>query len=120
MGKQRGMTTIGMLFIGALVAAVVIVAAKLVPSYIEFFSIKKVFAAMAQSGELKSLTPKELRASFDRRASIDQITSIKGEDLQISQEAGEATINAEYTVKVPIVGNLSACLDFAVSTGAGK
>lgn len=115
--KQRGVTFIGMLFIAAAVIFVSIVAVKLIPPYIEYFTIKKILVSMRNAGELKNSSPKELRASFDRRATVDNITAIKADELEITKEGEEAVITASYSQKVPIMGNVSACLDFSTSTG---
>jgi hypothetical protein len=115
--KQRGATFIGMLFIAAAVIFVAIVAVKLIPPYIEYFTIKKILVTMRNAGDLKNSTPKEIRASFERRATVDNITAIKPEELEISKEGEEAVVTATYSQKVPIMGNVSACLDFSASTG---
>lgn len=118
MKKQLGATVVGMLFIAALVGAGVVVAAKLVPAYLEFFSVKKVLNAMGSSGELKTMSAREIQTSFLKRASIDNIRAVKPEDLTISREGNQTVVSAEYSVKVPIVANVSACLDFSASTSA--
>ena len=41
---------------------------------------------------------------------------MRGEDLEITKEGGEAVVTANWSVKVPIVANFSACLDFSVTT----
>ncbi|MCL4471603.1 MAG: DUF4845 domain-containing protein [Sulfuricella sp.] len=118
MKKQRGATLVGMLFIAGLVVAGAILAAKLVPAYLEFMSVKKILNAMATSGDLKTMSPKELRASFEKRADIDNIRSVKQDDLIIERAGNEATVSVDYAVKVPIAANISACLDFSASTQA--
>lgn len=118
MKKQQGATLVGMLFIAGLVVAGAILAAKLVPAYIEFMSVKKILNAMASSGDLKTMSPKELRSSFSKRADIDNVNSVKPEDLVISREGNEASVSVEYSVKVPVVANVSACMDFSASTSA--
>ena len=115
--QQRGVTFIGMLFIAAVVIFVAIVAVRLIPPYIEYFTIKKILVSMRNAGELKTSTPKELRSSFDRRATVDNVTAIKADELEISKEGEEAVVTAAYSVKVPVMGNVSACMDFSTSTG---
>ena len=116
--KQSGATIVGILFIAALAGVGVVTAAKLAPVYIEFFSVKKVLNAMATSGDLKTMSLKELQASFDRRAGIDYITSVKPENISITRAGGSAVVSVEYSVKVPLVANLSAWMDFSASTSA--
>ncbi len=106
-----------MLFIAAAVIFVAIIAVKLIPPYIEYFTIKKILVSMRNAGDLKNSTPKEIRASFDRRATVDNVTAIKADDLEIAKEGEEAVVTATYSQKVQLMGNVSACLDFSTSSG---
>jgi len=118
MKKQQGATLVGMLFIAALVGSGLILAAKLVPAYVEFMSVKKVLNAMASASDLKTLSPKEIQNSFFRRAGIDNISSVKPEDITIDREGNQSSVTVEYSVKVPVVANISAFMDFSASTSA--
>lgn len=118
MKTQQGATLTGMLFVAALVGSVLILAAKLVPSYVEFMAVKKVLNSMATSGDLKTMTPRELQDSFFKRADIDNIESVQPEDIVVSREGNASVITIEYAVKVPVVANVSAYLDFSASSNA--
>ena len=50
------------------------------------------------------------------RQTIENITSIGPEDIQITKDGGSLVLSAEYSVKVPLFGNLSACMDFNPSS----
>ena len=118
MKKQRGATVLGMLFIAGLVGSGLVLAAKLAPAYLEFMSVKRVLNGMATSGDLKTLSPKEIRASFFKRASIDNIHSVKPEDISVARDGNQSSITVEYSIKVPVAANVSACMDFSASTSA--
>jgi hypothetical protein len=93
-----------------------IVAMRLVPPYIEYWSVKKVLASMANEPGLANMSLGEIRLSFSRRALIDNITAVKAEDLDIQRERDHVTISVEYQQKVHIVAQISACMDFSAST----
>jgi hypothetical protein len=113
--KQRGITLTGAIIGMVVLALVGLFAAKLVPSYIEYFAVQKILKAMENGGETKG-TVKEMRAAFDRRNTIENVQAMRGDDLEITKEGGEAVITASWSVKVPIVANFSACVDFTVTT----
>ena len=119
MKKQQGMTFIGILFVGIILVFSAILVMKLIPPYIEYWSVKKVMDAIAKDPSLNNMSIREVRASFDKRASIDNITIIKGDDLDVSKDGGEMVASVEYPVKVPLFGNLSACMDFKATTASG-
>jgi Domain of unknown function (DUF4845) len=116
MYREHGLSLIGFVFMLAILGFVLIVGFKLIPAYIEYFTVKKVLASMAQSGDTKGSVT-EIKRAFDRRASIDDISSIKGEDLDVSKEGGNVVIIANYSIKVPLFANVSACMDFSASAG---
>lgn len=116
MNKQRGISFISLVLMIALGVTIVLIGAKLAPAYIEFFAVKKVLAAMAQDPAFPDMSPKELRDSFNRRATIDYIQSIQAKDLDIAKEDGQNVVSAEYSLKIHLIGNVSACLDFFAST----
>jgi Tfp pilus assembly major pilin PilA len=116
MHRERGLSLIGTIFVLAILGFVAVVGLKLVPAYIEYFAVKKVLAAMVHSGDTKG-TVAEIKKAFDRRSLIDDIHSLKGEDLDVTKEGGTVVVSANYSVKVPLVANVSACIDFSTSTG---
>lgn len=118
--KQRGATLIGMLVIGMAVVFVALIAMKVTPLYLEYWSVSKVMKAMAADPAFSSMTPPEVRASFDRRASIDNIKAVTGKDLEIAREGGSTTATASWSQSAVLFGNLSVVADFKTSTGTPK
>jgi hypothetical protein len=112
MRHQRGLSLIGLIIVAGVVAFVAIIGFKLLPSYIEYFTIQRVVRDLSRSPELRGGTLKDVKSAFDRRAQIDNINSIKSEDLEITKEGEGFSVTASYSVKVPLFGNVSACLDF--------
>lgn len=114
--KQGGATLLGMFFIGAIVVFASIVVIKMVPAYTEFMSVKKVLSAMKQD-PLNNMSNKEIKDSFDKRANIAYVETVKGSDLLIEKTtSGETVVSVEYQVVKPIMGNVSVMIDFSAST----
>lgn len=115
MGKQRGLSLIGTIIILGLVAFFGLLAAKMLPAYVEYFGVKKILTAMEKTGETKG-SVKEIRRSYETRNAIEDVKSVRPEDLEISKEGGENVVTANWSVKVPLVYNISACIDFTATT----
>ena len=115
MGKQQGVSLMGLIITLAVLGFLGVMAAKLMPAYIEYFTVKKMLSSMEQAGDLKN-TVREIRKSFETRNAIEDVKSVKGEDLEVTKEGGETVVSAAWSVKVPLVSNIAACLDFAVTT----
>lgn len=116
MHKQKGATLIGMLLVGIMIVFAAIVVMKIVPAYIEYFSVKKVFSAMAADPSMKEATPAEVRSSFEHRIDAGYVTVVKPDDLDISRASGQTVVSVKYRVEKPLFGNLGIYMDFSAST----
>jgi len=114
--QQRGLTMIGFLFVAFVLVMVAMVGMKLVPAYIEFFSVKKVLASMGQDSDLKSKSNQEIRNDFIKRANVSYVTVVKPEDLSVDRSGGVPVISAEYEFRTKLVGNVSLVVDFSASS----
>jgi type II secretory pathway pseudopilin PulG len=117
--KQNGMTLIGLIFVLALVGCAAVVAMQVVPSFIEFLSIKKAIAAAKAS----STNPNEIRTSFDKQAEIGYIDSLRGKDLEISKNGDSVEVSFAYEKKMHLVGPASLLMEYegtTASTGVKK
>ena len=116
MRKQRGITLMGTIITLSVLGFIGIMAAKLLPAYIEYASVKKIFKTMEQSGDTKG-TVRDIRKTFDKLNAIEDIKSVKSDDLEITKQGNDAIVSATWSVRVPMVGNVNACLDFFATTG---
>ena len=115
MRKQHGVSLMGLIVTLGVLGFLGVMAAKLLPAYVEFFAVKKMFAAMEQAGDLKG-SVREIRNSFEKRNAIEDVKSVRSDDLEITKEGGEAVLTANWSVRIPMVSNVNACLDFMVTT----
>lgn len=115
MKNQKGVSLTGLLLICAVLIAVALVGFKLFPAYTEYFKVKNAVTEIAHNPEYKS-SPRELQAAFDRRATIDSISVVSSRDLEISKQADGYAVGVAWSVKVPLFGNVSACVDFDVQS----
>ena len=116
LSRQRGIGFVPLMLIFAMCGAIALLGLKIMPAYLEYMSIKKVISTMATGEEVKSGTVADIRKSFDRRASIDNINVIKGEDLEITKEGGETVVAAVWQQKVALFTGFTLLIDFSAST----
>jgi hypothetical protein len=114
--QQRGLGLGGFVFVAFLLVLLSITGLKLIPAYIQNARISAVFAEIVRDPNMDKASPREIRNSFDKRASIDAITSIKSEDIEIASDGGHLELSASYAVKVPLFGNASIILEFNPSS----
>ncbi len=97
--KQRGISFLGLLFVGAVVACAFVLGAQVLPTLIEFQAITKA-ATKATAGN----TVPEVRAIFDKAGQIDDIHSISGKDLDVTKEGDKTVVAFAYTREIHMAG----------------
>jgi len=96
---QRGMSLLSLLFVGSMLAVIGVVVAQAVPTMIEYQAVRKA-ARKATEGN----TVIEVRSIFDKAASIDNITSITGSDLEITKENDKVVVSFAYQREIHLAG----------------
>lgn len=119
MRNQKGFTfwSLSMTFIAA--GFVAVIGMKLIPAYLEFFSVKKALATLKKDPNFNQMNKGDLQLAYSKTARIDNIRAVAPDDLDVSKdESGATVVSVEYQVKIPMVYNITALLDFAASTDA--
>ncbi len=99
--RQRGLTLIGLLFWGILVAMVALVVIRVLPTINEYTTIQRAVKKIAQDSPP---TVPEIRKAFERQQNIEySISSIGPQDLQITKENDKIVIRFEYDKEIPLV-----------------
>lgn len=117
MKHQRGVTFIGMVFIAGLIVFVAIIGLKLIPAYIEYATVVNHLREIARSPDARGASPKEIQTMFNKRAQIDAIEAVKGDDVEVDKEGDQVILRAAYSTKIKLFGNLNACIDFVATSG---
>ena len=109
--KQLGVSLSSLIIGAVILIALAMLGLKLVPSYVEFFAIKKAVNAIA-SEKRGGASVAEVRMSFDARATIDDITTGMASDLEITKEGSDLVIKASYRKEIPLFANLGIYIEF--------
>jgi len=70
----------------------------------------------ALAAEKPGASPNDIRKAFDQCAQVDDISTIKGSDLEITKEGNEIVINPACRKEIALPGNLGLQIDFAASS----
>lgn len=96
---QRGMSFIGVLFVGAILAFTGVMIAQVAPTVIEYQSILKA----ANTAKIGS-TPAEVRSNFDKNKQTGYFDAISGKDLDIVKENDRFVVSFAYTKEIHMAG----------------
>ncbi len=115
--QQRGVTLVGLLTTGILIIFIAIGLMKVVPVYVQDRTIQNILSTVAHDPDMQAAQPRDLRDSFYKRAvTMNNITVVSPDDLNIVKAPGGWVLSVTYQVKVPLVGNVSLLFDFETSS----
>ncbi len=114
--RQQGMTLVGMIIVGIVLVFVSILAMKLVPAYIERYTIGKIFRQIVNNPAFANATAADVQAAFARQVTIDSVNAISPSDLVITREAGQLVVETRYQVTIPLISNISLLVDFRATS----
>jgi hypothetical protein len=117
---QQGVSLIGMLFWAIFVVFAALVVIKLFPAYEEYFVIKKDLHEIGQDPEIRTMSNSAIRLKFDKFRQIDNITSVKDTDLDITHDNGITVVSVDYSFQTKLIGNVSLLVDFHASSDSGE
>jgi hypothetical protein len=98
--RQRGLSFFGVIFVGLIAVAAFAIGGQSVPIFLEYQAINKAAKKAAKEGT----TVPEIRANFDRTASIDTINSIQGKDLEIAKRGDKIVVSFKYSREIALAG----------------
>ena len=110
---QLGLTMIGFLFVAAVVLVVALLAFRMIPAYIEWYTIQKALEAAIH--DVTEPTLPAIRRAMDRKLSADYADAIQAKDVEVTRQGNVITASVSWQKKLPLVSNVSLLLDFDAS-----
>ena len=110
--RQSGLSIIGLLFFGLIVVCLLLIGFRLVPGIVEYLAVDRAVQTIAQ----QDASVADLRDAFDRRAVVDNITSISSKDLDITKNDGRVVISYAYVYQLQLLSNVRLVIDFSGSS----
>jgi len=112
--RQRGISIMGLMAALFIVIILAVFGMKLIPSFIEYRTARNGIEAISREKQGSSVA--DIRKAFEARATIDDITSVKPQDLEITKEGSEVVISFAYEKRIKLFYNISVLIDFAGSS----
>lgn len=99
--KQRGISLIGLLFWGVVIAFVAVVGMKVVPTTMEYFTIQKTVNKIASGNPA---TVAAAREEFNRIKSVEYSIGLDASDLVVTKENDKVVIEFAYQREIHVGG----------------
>jgi len=111
--RLRGLTMTGFLFVLVVVLIVALLSFRVIPAYIEYFSVQR--ALEGALNDSKDLSKGEVRRLVERRIGAEYIDSVRASDIEVVKNGNVTTASVSWQNKLHLVGNASLLLDFDAS-----
>ncbi|MDN5870880.1 MAG: DUF4845 domain-containing protein [Nitrococcus sp.] len=109
---QEGMTLISWLVVVIGIGVIALVAIRLVPVYIESYTVGSILQSMEGDPGLRSSTRQEVRETFEKRLNMNNIDQGVEDNLKINKVLGGLQLIVDYQARVHLLGNLDAVANF--------
>ncbi len=88
--RQRGLTLIGLLFWGSVVAVAAVVGMKIFPTVLEYYTVQRVVDRIAAGNPA---TVPQVRQEFEKATQVEySIQSIKSSDLVVTKDGNDKVV----------------------------
>jgi hypothetical protein len=110
--QQDGLSILGLIFVLFIVVVLALFAMKIIPSFLEFRTAKTAIELVARNAQ----NPQEARRAFESRAAIDNIESVRPQDLEINRDGNQLVIAFAYRKEVPLFAGVGLYIDYAANS----
>ena len=113
--KQNGMTMMSWLVVLAIAVFFILIGIKMVPTYMENYSIRQVLENMEADISVRKMSPLEMKKSFIKRLKINSVYEFDTDAITIKKEKSGTSFAVDYEVRKPVAGNVSIVMAFSES-----
>jgi hypothetical protein len=111
-GRQRGISILGWLVILVGIGAVAMLSLRIVPHYIDYYTIEKIVQALP-SDQVHTMSKTALREALLKRFLINNIRDLNvSEVIDIERKREITVLHVHYERREPLVYNASVVLTF--------
>ncbi len=104
--RQQGLSFFGWMAMVAIFGLLILSFFRVFPIYNENFTIQSVLSGLAEDERIDVKSKRAIWGSLQKRLAINQISSIKPENVTIERKDGKTTITISYRTQRPYIGNL--------------
>lgn len=113
--RQRGMSMISWLIVLAVAVFFILIGIKMVPTYLENYSIRQVLTNMENDRSVRAMSPAEMRNSFIKRIKINSVYDFDRDSIKIKKEKNGTLFAVDYEIRKPVAGNVAIVMSFSES-----
>jgi hypothetical protein len=110
--RERGLTILGFLLLAAVVVFFAMVGFRVIPSYVEYFSVKRALDDTMRSESVDPNQPQAFRAELTRRLQTSYVEDVKASDAILQRRGSQIVAEIAWERRLHMFGNASILLEF--------
>lgn len=114
--SQRGFSYVGLLTLIAILGVVLKVVAAVGPAYYDNYTIDKIIISLFRDGRANSVA--DFKRGLSDRFQINNIRDKSPDDFEYEFEDKMLTVNVDYEVRQPFMGNVDVIMTFKKTYGS--
>lgn len=104
--SQQGLTTIGWMAVIAIAGTIFLTAFKVIPMYLEYYTARSLLDSLVTDTQVDVTSRRSVWDSLNKRLKINQVESVKKENVTISREGGVTKVSLDYRAEKPYFAQL--------------
>ena len=109
LGRERGITAIGLIILVDFVGLFVYAGIRLLPVNLEYFNVVKSVEGLKSDADQG---PPAMRVALEKRFDIEDIKSVSWRDMEITKNGRGWDVHVVYDAETPFVGNVGFIVHF--------
>jgi hypothetical protein len=110
---QRGASPITWAALLAVIALVVVTVFKLIPLYLNDYTVSKVLEDLGKDPEMAQLSAVQLWNKIDERLNINSVYNVQREHYKFEKKDGRKTVSINYEARKHLLGNVDLVATFS-------
>ena len=104
--RQQGLSFVGWMAVVAIFGLLILSFFKIFPIYNENFTIQAVLTGIAEDEKIDVKSKRAIWGSLKKRLAVNEVYSIKPENVTIERKDGKTTVTITYETRRPYISNL--------------
>ena len=120
--RQRGLSFLGLIALVGMLGFAAVIGLKLIPVYMDSWKIDGIMTAVINEPGVNEQSRQEVIESMLKRLDIDAVEGVNysnwKERLSVTKRKNSVTIDVNYEITTPLIGNLSLLAVFEKSVSS--
>ena len=104
--RQQGLSFVGWMALVGIFGLLILSFFKIFPIYNENFTIQAVLTGIAEDEKIDVKSKRAIWGSLKKRLAVNEVYSIKPENVSIERKDGKTTVTITYETRRPYLSNL--------------